>query len=225
MSTRTSDDTLQQRLGWFRYHFEDGRWEWSPQVEALHGYQPGTVVPTTALVLSHKHPEDYNQVSATLDDVRRHRRAFSSNHRIIDTHGQIHHVLVVADTVADDSGMVVGTYGFYVDITPVQQQITAAVAEIAESRAVIDQAKGILMFVYGIDADAAFGLIRWQSQEHNVKLRRIAEAIVDVFVRETRTNPLANRFTYDNLLLNIHLDIAGPASTHGAAPGRTRQTG
>ncbi|MCW2554333.1 MAG: RNA-binding protein with domain, partial [Mycobacterium sp.] len=30
-----------QRLGWFRYFFEDDRWEWSPQVQTMHGYQPG----------------------------------------------------------------------------------------------------------------------------------------------------------------------------------------
>ena len=48
--------------GWFRLYFEDERWEWSPEVERLHGYQPGTAKPTTSVVLSHKHPEDYEQV-------------------------------------------------------------------------------------------------------------------------------------------------------------------
>ena len=55
--------------GWFRLYFEDERWEWSPEVELLHGYEPGTAKPTTAMVLSHKHPEDYEQVAATLDDI------------------------------------------------------------------------------------------------------------------------------------------------------------
>jgi PAS fold len=54
-----------QRVGWFRLYFDDERWEWSPEVERMHGYEPGTVQPTTALVLSHKHPEDYEQVAAT----------------------------------------------------------------------------------------------------------------------------------------------------------------
>ena len=57
--------------GWFRLYFEDERWEWSPEVEQLHGYEPGTAKPTTSMVLSHKHPEDYEQVAATLDDIRR----------------------------------------------------------------------------------------------------------------------------------------------------------
>ena len=25
--------------GWFRLYFEDERWEWSPEVERLHGYE------------------------------------------------------------------------------------------------------------------------------------------------------------------------------------------
>jgi len=45
-----------QRVGWFRFYFEDQRWEWSEQVQRMHGYQPGTVTPTTELVLAHKHP-------------------------------------------------------------------------------------------------------------------------------------------------------------------------
>jgi hypothetical protein len=47
-----------QRVGWFRFYFNDQRWEWSEQVQRMHGYEPGTVTPTTELVLAHKHPED-----------------------------------------------------------------------------------------------------------------------------------------------------------------------
>ena len=69
-----------QRVGWFRFYFTDERWEWSPQVERMHGYDPGTVHPTTELVLSHKHPDDYGQVAATLDEIRRTSGAFSTRH-------------------------------------------------------------------------------------------------------------------------------------------------
>jgi ANTAR domain len=44
-----------------------------------------------------------------------------------------------------------------------------------QSHALIEQAKGMLMFVYGIDADTPFDVLRRQSQQHNVKLRLIAE--------------------------------------------------
>ena len=203
---RSSKGT-EQSLGWFRYFFDDDRWEWSPEVQAMHGYEPGTVVPTTDLVLSHKHPDDYHQVVATLDGVRRNRRPFSTRHRIIDTAGAVHHVLVVADTLADDNGAVIGTHGVYVDISPhqrhVDDEISAAVAEIAENRAVIEQAKGMLMVVYGIDTDAAFELLRWQSQTYNVKLRRVAAEIVSDFSALSQAEPTVDRLRYDAQLLGI----------------------
>ncbi len=49
----------------------------------------------------------------------------------------------------------------------------------AESRAVIEQAKGVLMAQRHVDADAAFEILREASQRYNRKLRDIAQAIVD----------------------------------------------
>ncbi|MEQ0559912.1 GAF and ANTAR domain-containing protein [Amycolatopsis sp. NEAU-NG30] len=46
------------------------------------------------------------------------------------------------------------------------------------SRAVIDQAKGMLMAIRQIDADDAFALLVEQSQRENVKLREVAERFV-----------------------------------------------
>lgn len=60
-----------QRVGWYRFYFFDERWEWSPEVDQIHGYQPGTVTPTTQLVLSHKHPDDYEYIAATRYPLRK----------------------------------------------------------------------------------------------------------------------------------------------------------
>ncbi|WP_206785530.1 GAF and ANTAR domain-containing protein [Amycolatopsis sp. MtRt-6] len=46
------------------------------------------------------------------------------------------------------------------------------------SRAVIDQAKGMLMAIRQVDADDAFALLVEQSQRENVKLREVAERFV-----------------------------------------------
>lgn len=201
-----------QRVGWFRYWFADQRWEWSPQVARMHGYQPATVEPTTELVLSHKHPDDYGQVAATLEEIRRTSGAFSTRHRIVDTRGDVHYVVVVGDQLIDGDGTVVGTHGFYVDVTPTLQQekqdlLDEAVAEIAESRSAIDQAKGMLMVVYRITADTAFELLRWRSQETNVKLRVLAEQIVADFLGLDYDETLPPRAAYDHLLLTAHTRI------------------
>jgi PAS domain S-box-containing protein len=194
--------------GWFRLFFDDERWEWSPEVERLHGYEPGTAQPTTSMVLSHKHPEDYEQVAATLDDIRRTHKPFSTRHRIIDVQGRTREVIVVAELMRGDGGEVVGTSGFYVDVTfpPEEQEtfITDAVAEIAENRAVIEQVKGILMMVYKIGAEAAFDLLRWRSQEANIKLRAIAEQLLADFRALNYDDTLPPRSTFDQLLLTAH---------------------
>ncbi|TPG32506.1 ANTAR domain-containing protein [Mycolicibacterium hodleri] len=93
-----------------------------------------------------------------------------------------------------------------------RREVYEAVREIAEQRAVIEQAKGMLMFIYGIDADAAFDILRWQSQQHNVKLRLVAEQIAKDMTELARTTPPRNRITHDRLLLTAHQRIADVAA-------------
>ncbi|MFI9008337.1 ANTAR domain-containing response regulator [Actinosynnema sp. NPDC053489] len=47
-----------------------------------------------------------------------------------------------------------------------------------ESRAEIDQAKGVLMAAHGVDAEAAFGQLVLESQQHNTKLREVARNLL-----------------------------------------------
>lgn len=167
-----------QRVGSFRFYTDEQRWEWSDNIERMHGYEPGTVTPTTELLLSHKHPDDRQQVAAVLERVV-NGEPFSSRHRIVDTAGRTHWVIVVGDRMLDDAGNVVGTSGFYVDYTEtMQSDISAALSKMAEGRAVIEQAKGLLMAAYGITADRAFDILVWRSQETNVKVRELARRFV-----------------------------------------------
>jgi hypothetical protein len=207
-----------QPAGWFRFYFNDQRWEWSEQVQRMHGYEPGSVAPTTDLVLSHKHPDDRGQVAATIDQVVDSRQAFSTRHRIIDTGGNVRNVVVVGDRLFDERGDVVGTHGFYVDVTPPIEQVqedvvTAKLAEISENRASIEQAKGMLMLIYDIDATAAFDLLRWLSQEANVKLRPLAEQIANDF--RTAGLILNPRSEFDHLLMSAHDRVRPPGDDRG----------
>lgn len=202
-----------QRAGWFRFYFEDQRWEWSEEVQRLHGYEPGTVTPTTELVLSHKHPDDRGQVAATIDEMVNQRQAFSTRHRLVDTKGDVHHVVVVGERFCDDNDEVIGTHGFYIDVTPAatrnsEDAITARVAAIAERRGVIDQAKGMLMLVYGVDEDAAFNLLKSLSQVRNVKLAPLAQQITRDFAALGR-EAITARSRFDQCLLTAHTRAPG----------------
>jgi hypothetical protein len=219
-----------QRVGWFRFYFDDDRWEWSPQVEKMHGYAPGSVSPTTEMVLAHKHPDDYRQIADTLDLIRQSRQPFSSRHRIIDVAGRVHHVVVVGDLLREVDGTVIGTHGYYVNVMPLEQEqqdrVTAAVTRITELRAGIEQVKGMLMLVYGMDEAAAFELLRWRSQETNVKLRLLAAQIAADFLALSGSDPLASRSSYDKLLLTAHLRVsADDDSVHDSVRQPSESTG
>lgn len=196
-----------QNVGWFRFHFADERWEWSDQVQLMHGYEPGTVEPTTDLVLAHKHPDDYVSVAATLEDIRRTRRTFSTRHRIIDTHKRVHDVVVIGDRLLDDAGNVAGTQGWYVDVTSsdaTREMVSATAAAMAEHRAAIERAKGMLMLVYRVDSVAAFELLKWRASEAKVKLRIFAERLLADFTALYYEETLPPRSAFDHVLLTVH---------------------
>jgi ANTAR domain/PAS fold len=200
-------------VGTFRFWFVGQRWEWSDEVALMHGYQPGSVVPTTELLLSHKHPEDRDHVQDILDRALHSKSSFSSRHRFIDVGGNVHDAIVVADRMADETGAVVGTAGYYIDLTDTfvetrQVALDEALPDLFEARAVIEQVKGVLMAIYRVSAEQAFSVLRWRSQETNTKLRALAKQLI----AEIPTLPppsAAVQSAFDHLLLTVHEHIPG----------------
>lgn len=189
-----------QRIGRFRFYLEGRRWEWSDAVARMHGYEPGTVVPTTDVLLKHKHPDDRERVAAAIGRVLIG-EPFSSRHRIVDAAGHIRWVVVVGDVMCDGSGAIIGTTGFYIDVTEsLQSNIGTAISEVAASRARIEQAKGVLMAVYGISSERAFDILAWRSQETNIKLRDVAARFMTAIAGRVSTDTLN---TVDHALLTL----------------------
>jgi PAS domain S-box-containing protein len=195
-----------QEVGWFKFYFADERWEWSTEAERIHGYEPGTAHPTTTLVLSHKHPDDLEHIAATIEDIRHSYEPFSTRHRIVTTHGEVREVIVIGERLYDNTGVVVGSQGFYVDVTPNgrEETISRAVSGIVASRAAIERVKGILMFVYRIEAEHAFEILKWRSQVANVKVRSLAEHMITEIRAWEYGENLPSRSTFDQLLLTVH---------------------
>jgi PAS domain S-box-containing protein len=168
-----------QRVGRFRFFNDGQRWEWSDAIARMHGYKPGTVEPTTELLMKHKHPDDRERAAAVLARVLQG-KPFSSRYRIIDTAGRTRCVVVAGDQMLDDGGALIGTSGFYVDVTDsLHSDITQVLEAVADARARIEQAKGVLMAAYGISAERAFDVLVWRSQETNLKVRDVATRFLD----------------------------------------------
>ena len=175
------------------------------------GTRPATVQPTTALVLSHKHPDDAAKVALLIEEMAGQGQPFSSRHRIVDTAGRTRRVLVIGEQLCDGSGAVIGSQGFYVDLSDFGQDHTvdAAIADFTEHRSQIEQAKGILMAVYRISAEHAFDILVWRSQETNTKLRKLVLQVIADFTTKLNV-PSVVRERADHLLLTAHQRVSRP---------------
>jgi GAF domain-containing protein len=67
------------------------------------------------------------------------------------------------------------------------RELSSGLSEAMKNRAVIEQAKGILMGAEGFDEDAAFEVLVRASQRENTKLREVARRIVDNAINGSRS--------------------------------------
>ncbi|TKR26810.1 ANTAR domain-containing protein [Cellulomonas hominis] len=182
---------------------------WSEPVYRLHGFEPGDVVPSTALMLAHCHREDRPALEAVLRAAPVAGGDGSTvRYRLLDASGAERSVLAVlaptvdprhahraADGDAPHDGRPVDLpaardgrpqerLGLLVDLgaeigaTAARRADDMLAAAIA-SREVIDQAKGAAMLAYGLDDAAAFDFLRWHSEHLNVKVRSVAERLLE----------------------------------------------
>lgn len=178
-----------QQIGQYRLDLATGTWWWSSETFRVHGFEPGEVVPTTQLVLAHKHPDDRERVRQILDEARTTGEPFSSVHRIMDARGAERYLVIVGQGRRDpDTGEVVELLGYFVDITSTvaaggEERAHRDIAAAAAGRGPIEQAKGILVATHGVDPDEAFGLLRRASNDKNVRLRDLARVVVDEATR------------------------------------------
>ena len=167
-----------QNAGTFRYLSDGRRWVWSETAAQMHGYRPEAVQPSLELLLQHTHFEDRARMVAELRRVVLG-QSLSSRYRIVDNAGNLRWIAIVADQMKDESGAILGAAGYFVDVTEsVRAGVTAAVSDFANSRALIEQAKGVLIAAYGVSADDAFAILRQRSQDSNIKVKDIAAQLV-----------------------------------------------
>jgi hypothetical protein len=99
----------------------------------------------------------------------------------------------------------VADVGLHEILTAAQQAaVTDAVVEINAGREPIHYVCGILMLIYRIDPDAAFGMLRWRSQECNVKLRKLADQLLEDIRGLEYDDQVPRRETFDRLLMTVH---------------------
>ena len=101
--------------------------------------------------------------------------------------GALRSVLSVGRGLPDPDGRVALVEGYLVDLTRVRRdetdaEVQLALAGITEHRAVIEQAKGMVMAANGCDEEEAFRHLRRCSQHANLKVNEVARRLVAAVV-------------------------------------------
>jgi ANTAR domain len=172
--------------GRFRYDRGTDVWSWSPEMFAVLGVDPATAPDTEALV-RWQHPHDRVR---TLDAFA---AACAGRAFVLEVWaaGEARAVILVGEPELDDEARVTAVEGICADITAGRRpgsdgdrareleaevgQLRAAMA----SRAVIEQAKGILMLLTNCRDQTAFDLLGHISSHTHRKIRDVARAITE----------------------------------------------
>lgn len=169
--------------GSFTLSLETGLSAWSDGLFRMHGYVRGEVVPTTELVVAHKHPDDRDAAQQLITTLAQDGGQGANFHRLIDAKGKEHRVLTVAEADRDETGKVIAIHGLSIDLTRAiaiesGHAATSALANAYAARGVIEQAKGILMGYFNIGPAEAFERLSKHSQTTNIKVATLAAGLV-----------------------------------------------
>jgi len=180
-------DAPPRSAGRFRYERRSNAWWWSAEMSALLCVTDATP-PSTEVFLERHHPDDRARVVAALTEAGATARPFTLRTRVRHPSGPRETVLV-GEPVLDALGGVTAVEGVCIDITdcpPADQaarEVHALQAEVEQlrnamsSRAVIEQAKGILMLLTTCSDKVAFDLLTHISSHTHRKVRDVATAI------------------------------------------------
>lgn len=96
-----------------------------------------------------------------------------------DTLGGINFYSTTSDHVSDDATVFAGLFATHAAIALGHAQERDTLTKGLESRRVIGQAIGLLMQRYDMDEDHSFGFLVRASSHRNIKLRAVAQELVD----------------------------------------------
>src|SRR3712207_4465162 len=183
--------------GRYRYDAVTGAWWWSPEMRRLLGLAPAAEPCTEALLSAH-HPADSDRVRKAVAAACDRGRPFALETRILDPARGQRSIVLIGEPFADERGDVRGVEGVCADVTasrPVETEADrseALQAEITQmhaamaSRAVIEQAKGILMLLTSCREQGAFDLLTHISSHTHRKVRDVAQSLAESAAGDAR---------------------------------------
>jgi hypothetical protein len=191
--TNSSPADESSHVGRFIWDTVADSWWWSEGLYRLYGYQPHVVEPSLERFVQHKHPADMARIDAVFDRCLSGGGPFSCYHHIVDANDRQKTVVVVGHGERDQQNLrTVSMQGFMVDVTETGRQETNEALQAAlQTRSGIEQVKGALMLVHGLDADAAFDVLRSHSQIYNIKLATLVHHLLEAFRRRGNSDGIS----------------------------------
>lgn len=179
-------------VGRFRVDLTSGDWWWSDEIYTMHGWKRHEVEPCLEALRSRKHPDDRSRIVRAAAEALRLGRPFACSHRIVDRKGRTRSVVVIGQGVRGGPDRSPELVGYVVDATPVQKEVltrrsAGAVTRAFVSQAVIEQAKGVIMAVRGVDEETAGRLLLDTASRVSIPLRLAADQVMTRLRAEERT--------------------------------------
>jgi hypothetical protein len=170
-------------VGRYRVELDSGNWWWSEEVYTMHGWKRNEVEPGLEALRSRKHPDDRSRVVRAAGEALRLGRPFACAHRIVDRSGRTRSVVVTGQGSLSPESHSPELVGYVVDVTPVQKEALerksdGAVNRAFVSQAMIEQAKGVIVAVRGVDEAAATELLAEAAKRVGVSLRLAADQVM-----------------------------------------------
>ena len=171
--------TSADAVGTFDLDLATGQMTWSQLLYDLHGLVPEVDEPTPTVLFDSVVGEDRERARAQFHRGAQAGGLFSVRYQMVDRQGHTHELVIAAEAwgMEGDASYV---SGFVLDVTrPLEDHMNQAVAASAQHRAVIEQAKGVVMLALRVPEDAAFRALRGLSNTHNVRLASLAEQLIE----------------------------------------------
>jgi hypothetical protein len=170
-------------VGRYRVELDSGTWWWSDEIYTMHGWQRHEVEPGLEALRSRKHPDDRARVVRAATEALRRGMPFACAHRIVDRKGRTRSLVVIGQGQRGGRDRPPELVGYVIDVTPVQKEALArrsdgVVARAFVSQAVIEQAKGVIVGVRGVDDETAGRLLLDAANKAGVPLRLAADQIM-----------------------------------------------
>lgn len=159
--------------GSFEWDALSNRVLWSDQMYQIYGCEPDAFGGTLDAFLSYLHPEDKDQVRATIERAIRERRPFRMRERILRPDGQVRVLDSVGEPLLDAAGNLIGLSGVCHDITEEYENDRRLSEGEARFRLVVDSIKDYAIFML----DPQGHVVSWNQGGIRIKGYRAEEII------------------------------------------------